>query len=55
MLNETIETLLDRAEAKGWMGFEDSKFRELDEHAFDRVDGPSSVITYLEGVVNAAE
>ncbi len=55
-LSERIEDLLIQAEAKGWKRKGDLKFKELDnERVFDRANGPSSVITYLEGVVNTTE
>lgn len=55
-LNENIDSLMSRAQEKGWKSSEDPKFKELDDlHAFERADGPSSVIAYLEGVLKSLE
>jgi len=40
----------------GWKQCEDEKFAELHlGEVFHRADGPSSVITYLENVLNSAK
>ena len=52
-LNDKINDLMKRAYNRGWPCLEDKKFQGLDDkNAFHRADGPSSIITYLEGVLD---
>lgn len=53
-LNEKIEDLLEQAQNTGWWPNEDGNFQQPDvEHAFKRPDAPSSIITYLNGVLSS--
>ena len=55
-LNDKIFDLLTQAENTGWSDYEDEKFYELDlDHAFQRPDGPSSIIAYLNRVLSSAK
>jgi len=48
-LNDQMNKLEDQARDKGWRGWGDPGYVTLDDmHAFERADGPSSVIAYLE-------
>ena len=50
-LNKMINDLLKQAKEAGWNRNKDKKFKELDDiNAFQRPDGPSSIITYLNSV-----
>ena len=47
--------MLSRASAIGWKRWKDPKFDGLYLcNVFNRADGPSSVIAYLEGVLDSA-
>ena len=52
-LNEKIDDLLSRASAIGWERREDPNFVRLLDSAFNRPNGPSSVIAYLEVVLDS--
>lgn len=53
-LNEKIDDLLSRASAIGWERREDPNFVRLQlDSAIDRANGPSSVIAYLEVVLDS--
>ena len=53
-LNKEINHLQQLAFYAGWRPLKDKKFEELDEdNAFQRPDGPSSIITYLKNVINS--
>ena len=48
--------MLNRAYSIGWNQWLDPKWVELDlPNVFNRADGPSSVIAYLEGVLDSAK
>ncbi|KAK0357548.1 hypothetical protein LTR91_004097 [Friedmanniomyces endolithicus] len=48
-LNDQINKLEDQVRDKGWSIWVDGDYATLDDgHAFERADGPSSVIAYLE-------
>ncbi|KAK0512089.1 hypothetical protein JMJ35_005217 [Cladonia borealis] len=55
-LSKKIDDLLSRARSIGWKYWLDPSFKELDlDNVFNRADGPSSVIAYMEGVLDSAK
>ena len=53
-LNKMINDLLKQAKEAGWNRHKDKKFKELDDiNAFQRPDGPSSIITYVNNLVKS--
>ncbi|KAK0516592.1 hypothetical protein JMJ35_001195 [Cladonia borealis] len=53
-LNKKINDLLKQAKEAGWNRHKDKKFKELDDiNAFQRPDGPSSIIAYLNSVLKS--